>query len=316
VRVILQENVTTTILFGSADLDATYLAYPALIQGGIATTYTLSLGTITGTRTSVDFNSAASGATFYNAHAPSGVTVDASPDTVSSTLSTWAQLSHNTGRVIQVSDLASVGGTQTTYYCDDTSECGDLTPTGDGDSYGDAGVLVTGGANNTANVQTAFFVLPAGNENVGATYQTYIDNLLVVEAIPPSVADVGIAKRVEFTNGYITYTLGYTNYGPELASSVVITDQVSAGINNLSFSAGGPSLIQTLGVTYAWTVSDTLSAGQGGIITITGQYQLGQIYTNTAYITVAEKDGKLANNSATAVADTRNFIYLPVVLKR
>jgi hypothetical protein len=140
-------------------------------------------------RLSVDLNSAAAGATFYNAHTLGGVTVDGSPDSVAGpSPSYWAQVSHTTGRLIHVADPTPAGGTQTDYYCDDsgvgTTECDSTPETGDGLSYGDAGISVAGGINESFTAESSFFVLPdpgGGQDNVGATYNDYHFNPLDVE---------------------------------------------------------------------------------------------------------------------------------------
>jgi hypothetical protein len=175
VRVILRRRVNA---LGLASLTNTCLAYASLVHsfGDVESSLTISKA-----RTSVDLSSAASGATFYNANTPGGVSIDGSPDAVTATpFSNWAQVSHPTGRLIQVSDPTPAGGTQKNYYCDDNSagstECDGTPRTGANGSYGDAGILIEGNVNQSFTIQSWLFVLPpadGGQDNVGATYKDY-----------------------------------------------------------------------------------------------------------------------------------------------
>jgi hypothetical protein len=174
IRVILQQTASAS---GLASLNNTYLAYGSLLQTTASVSSSFSLSKV---RTSVDFSSAASGATFYNAIVPGGVTIDSnpSPDAVPGTpLSKWFQVSHSTGRLIQVTDLAQVGGTtQKNYYCEGPAECDGTVQTGDGISYGDSGFLIEGNVSNKFSTKSSLYLLPAasgGSGNVGATYENY-----------------------------------------------------------------------------------------------------------------------------------------------
>ncbi len=190
VRVILQRSVQRDLSpIVEVNLDNTYRAYASLFQTTSDVNFDLgSSTTLSGIRTSIDLNSVASGATFYNANTPGGVTVDGSPDPVAETpFSNWAQVGHTTGRVVQVTDPTSVGDTQKNYYCDDDSdpspgslECDDTEGTGDYVSYGDSGFLVEGDVNPVFTLWSSLFVLPPGQEDVGATYKDYFFNPLII----------------------------------------------------------------------------------------------------------------------------------------
>jgi hypothetical protein len=183
VRVILQQAVTTGPggLLPDASLSTTHLAYNSLLQASASISFTLpSFVDLTSVRTSVDLSSAASGATFYNANTPGGVTINGSPDSVAATpLSNWAQISHATGRLIQVSDPTPAGGAQTNYYCDDnsagTTECDGTPRTGANGSYGDAGILTEGNVNQSFTIESWLFVLESGQDNVGDKYAGYFN---------------------------------------------------------------------------------------------------------------------------------------------
>jgi hypothetical protein len=187
VRVILREAGTGDLGSATAEASSTYLAYASLLQVTASVNFTLSILDLSSVRTSVDFSSAAVGATFYNANTPNGVTIDGNPDTVDATpLSNWFQVSHTTGRLVQVFDPMSVGGTPAGYYCDNITsgtECDGTSKTGDGLSYGDAGVLVDGNVNHNFSIVSWLFVLPADvGQNEGTTYMHYYSNRLRVEA--------------------------------------------------------------------------------------------------------------------------------------
>jgi hypothetical protein len=189
VRAILQQAVTVGPggPIPDASLSTTNLAYNSLLQASASISFTLpSFVDLISVRTSVDLSSAASGATFYNANTAGGVPIDGSPDMVTATpLSNWAQISHTTGRLIQVSDPTPAGGTHKNYYCDDNSagitECDGTPRTGANGSYGDAGILTEGNVNPSFTIESWLFVLPpadGGQDNVGATYKNYFSHHL------------------------------------------------------------------------------------------------------------------------------------------
>lgn len=164
-----------------ADLDNTIQAYASLLRSTDSLSYTIRGGVVISViRVSIDLDSVASGATFFNAHTAAGVTIDGTPDAVPETLSAWAQVSHTTGRVIQVSDLAPMGGTLKTFYRDNSTP--ESNDTGQPGSYGDSGFLIENG-NQTFTTHSSLFVLPpADGKNVGDTYQDYSQNPLTVTA--------------------------------------------------------------------------------------------------------------------------------------
>jgi hypothetical protein len=191
VRVILRHVATAagggTISDGS--LTTTILAYASMLDTTTSVSVTLPTGfDITKVRTSVDFDSDASGANFHNSNT-SGVLINGSgPDGVAATpFSNWAQVSHSDGRLIQVIDPTPAGGTPKNYYCDDTtsgSECDGTDKTGDGVSYGDTGTLIEGNLNESVTIESSFFILlPAGGsdpDNVGTIYRDYYFNPLII----------------------------------------------------------------------------------------------------------------------------------------
>jgi len=183
VRAIVQRGAS----FNLVDLTTTYLAYSSMVQTFTEVDSSVSVSKV---RTSVDLNSSADGATFYNANTPpAGVTIDGNPDSVAATpYSNWAQVSHTSGRLVQVSDPAPAGGTPKNYYCDDTTsteECDATGKTGDSVSYGDSGTMLEGSVNQAFTLSSSLYVLPSagvGQDKVGATYKEYFFNPLQVAA--------------------------------------------------------------------------------------------------------------------------------------
>lgn len=117
-------------------------------------------------------------ATYYDGNTPNGVLVDGVDDSVLSTpANAWLQISGGQGSVVQVMDVALGGGTLSNYYKDDQAL--DPDDTGDGQSFGDAGLRVD---TPSGQVELGMFVfaLEPAQPNVGATYQGYLANPLEV----------------------------------------------------------------------------------------------------------------------------------------
>ena len=106
-----------------------------------------------------------------------------------------------------------------------------------------------------------------------------------------NAADLTISKSVETPivgpSSVVTYTLVYTNNGPEIASGVVITDHTPVTLTNIHYGAS-PPITPTGTFSYTWLVGQ-LDVGEGGIITVTGVVSDGVTgvfsLTNEAIIT-------------------------------
>ncbi len=119
-------------------------------------------------------------------------------------------------------------------------------------------------------------------------------DLSVTKSVSPSTATPGQP---------ITYTIGFTNAGPDTAQGVVLTDTVPSTIVNRSVTRSGATIVDTGAVpAYVWQAED-LSPGESGIITITGQIDpsltIGGPVISTASISAAGDTTPL-NNSASA----------------
>ncbi|HNT23950.1 MAG TPA: FG-GAP-like repeat-containing protein, partial [Anaerolineales bacterium] len=125
-------------------------------------------------------------------------------------------------------------------------------------------------------------------------------------------ADLALAKSVSPVlpqpGGWITYTLDFTNLGPQTATEVQIVDQVpvSLTMGSLSVSSNLP-ITSTGGPSFTWLLPD-LPPGAGGTITITGQLSDtlpgGHTFTNTASLSASEWDFTPSNNQGQAALTT------------
>jgi hypothetical protein len=151
---------------------------------GSMATWTIVLNTPTylagDIRFSMDFDPVVSGATYYNAAVPSGVTVDGVPDSVATEpLSPWWQLTTDAGTLVHVSDTDPIGGTASNYYEDDATI--DNSDTGDQRRYGDAGIYVEN-PNLAFDYTFSVYALPGAQPNVGAAYEAFFRHPLSVKA--------------------------------------------------------------------------------------------------------------------------------------
>jgi len=132
-------------------------------------------------RSSMDWNGHASGMVFYDANNPAGVTIDGSPDTITTTPpGEWTQVTGVTGTIVTVSRIPDgLGGSQSTYYKDDGSVA-DGSDTGDQLSYGDAGLQVQDPISGSYVVLAHIYFPTHTLANVGAAYLDDYDNPLQV----------------------------------------------------------------------------------------------------------------------------------------
>jgi uncharacterized repeat protein (TIGR01451 family) len=119
--------------------------------------------------------------------------------------------------------------------------------------------------------------------------------------------DLSISKHVDpggllSAGQAITYTLIFTNSGPELATGVIITDTVPVSVTNTGVVSSGVAITQVV-PGYVWNVQD-LGAGQRGLITITGVLSdplpVGASFTNTVIIATDDADADASDNRSAA----------------
>ncbi len=145
---------------------------------------------VTHIRISTDWNSNAVGMTYYDANNPDGTSIDGSNDAiVKSPPTNWTQIAGSDGSIIYVSMIpADLGGTQASYYKDDSAVDGD--DTGDQRSYGDAGFEVDTPNTGTYPLLGHVYFFTGTVPNVGNTYLEYYNNPLQVSVasfVPPVI---------------------------------------------------------------------------------------------------------------------------------
>ena len=116
------------------------------------------------------------------------------------------------------------------------------------------------------------------------------------------VADVGLGKTAAATvlaAGNLTYTISVTNFGPSIASSVVVTDALPAGVTFVSASG---SYASNNGVVN-WSLGD-LASGQTSNLTLIVTAPASGTLTNVANANSPTGDPNLTNNVTPPVTTT------------
>jgi hypothetical protein len=306
-------------------------------------------------RFSTDFNSAASGATLYNAAVPDGVMVDGIPDDVPATPpSSWWQLSTSMGTIIQAADNSPIGGTQINYYVDDATI--DTADTGDMKHYADTGISAAN-PNRSFTYSFAFYLLSGSQPNIGDTYEAYFMQPLLVaasreeisltlEAVPESltvgdrttitatvsyngdpISDATVAFTIVSGQGAVTPTLATTDavgkatasLSSQVAGSVVVkaaADSVDSNTKTVTFAPGAVTTV-TLEA-----VPETLIVGQSSTLTATVVDQYGNPIGDTdVTFTLVSGSGVITptiaktNEAGKATASLRSQVDGDVVIK-
>jgi uncharacterized repeat protein (TIGR01451 family) len=145
-------------------------------------------------------------------------------------------------------------------------------------------------------------------------------------AVSELPGNLGISKSVlpvetaVYPGDTITYTLTFTNYGPRVADSVVITDLMPGDLFTPTIvGSSGAVVTRTHGVTFAWTVVP-LEVGDGGMITLSGVISPGLenviSITNTAKITAPlVYDSPALSSTVTISVSLISKVYMPWVMK-
>jgi uncharacterized repeat protein (TIGR01451 family) len=132
-------------------------------------------------------------------------------------------------------------------------------------------------------------------------------------------ADLRLHKAVK-PSGYLapgdplTYTLVYSNAGPQTALGVVISDRVPVSITGVHYESYGAELVSVGSTPYTWQVAD-LEPGDGGVITITGLLNLpltAGTFTNTALIVTTLVDNAPEDNSSATRVTVANIAPVAV----
>ena len=119
----------------------------------------------------------------------------------------------------------------------------------------------------------------------------------------------------------VTFTIAYTNRGQIVATDVMITDNVPAGVIDLSFESS-PPITSTGGAPYTWEVGDLPPSAAGTIIvsgTIDPSTEESFVLENRATASTTAEDGDLDNNVSVAyctVTAGPSLLYLPLIMRQ
>ena len=140
----------------------------------------------------------------------------------------------------------------------------------------------------------------------------------------PDEPDLDITKRAEpvgipWPGDRVTFTLSVSNTGSLTATSVVITDVLSADITDESWAATGSLSASTVlsDSRYVWALP-ALAPGSGGVITVLGTISSGLSapfsISNMAQISSQEMETHWENNTSTVTLEAA-VVWLPWVGK-
>lgn len=143
---------------------------------------------------------------------------------------------------------------------------------------------------------------PSAQQCMSATELSEVVNFT---SSPPPTADLSITKTALQTTAYggfpVSYTLRVVNYGPDSASSVVVTDPLPAGSTFTSASGTGWTCGAVSGVVTC--TMPTLAVGPAAAITLVfnapSVVRAGTL-SNTATVSSAMIDPESGNNSSTS----------------
>ncbi len=154
------------------------------------------------------------------------------------------------------------------------------------------------------------------------TYHLFGDPALRLNSL--DVVDVSVGLSVDALDplvpgGAVTFTLAFTNIGPDLAAGVVLTDLLPPMIVSPTVVYSSPEVLaQREGITLAWTLDD-LAAGVTGQIVLTAtvdpQWAEPEVsFFNRAEIGVETHDLVPENNVSLVGVNTK-FVYLPLIMR-
>jgi hypothetical protein len=286
VRVTRVSTLSLSVGGEAVEGPAVYFAYQSLVVQPAAFVGPGAPFTTDYQRSSMDWNQQVVGMVLYDANNSAGVTIDGTPDVFTATPATrWIQVTGITGTVISVNRIpAGLGGTQSTYYRDDSAiDSGD---TGDQRSYGDAGFQVEDPNSDAPPIEGQTYFLTGTTSNVGATYLAKYDNPLQV-----SVGSVAVAPGKWFTvtaaKDTASVSLGETaHYILSVATvegfSAPVTLTLQGAPSGTVFSFA-PDLVTAPGMShlYITTTASTLTGAYA--MTVTGTF--GQL-TDTTSLTL------------------------------
>ena len=204
VRVIRHVRAKIVYSVLEEDMNLTEYYYPRAIYVGGEDTIDPDLG-VYHLRQSLDLNANATGMRFYNPYNPKNdetpIIIDTKRDDVDPTIvvpgKNWTMVTGNPGTILTLMDIPDVGTRRKLYYRDYPSGTSDGTDdTGDGKSYGDIGIYISGdNIVGPASFHSWTYFLPANRQrSLGDTLLSYWENPLIITTTPQRVDSVGPAR--------------------------------------------------------------------------------------------------------------------------
>jgi len=152
-------------------------------------------------------------------------------------------------------------------------------------------------------------------------YTVFGDPALRIHSL--EVVDVRVEKSVEGNaapgpGDVLTFTLSFTNTGPDVAIGVVLSDSLPSFLLTPTVVYSSPEvLLQHAGVTFAWTISDLLPHTGGevrirAVIDPDAEYPVS--FFNSAVISTTTAELVPSNNRSWIGINTSKA-YLPLILK-
>jgi|GEM_PF-957188 len=140
------------------------------------------------------------------------------------------------------------------------------------------------------------------------------------KAVPPSapMADLAITSlkapgRV-LANSSLTYTIALVNFGPDAADTVMVGDNLPAGLSFVSCQATAGGVCSSGAGSNRTVTFTSLAPGTSALITLVASVDCsvvdGMALSNTALVTSLTADPNSNNNSATAVTAVANPTWL------
>ena len=160
------------------------------------------------------------------------------------------------------------------------------------------------------------------SEDLIETYHLFGDPAMRLNSL--DVVDVSVGQWIEAPDApapgeLVTFTLNFTNAGPDLAAGVVLTDLLPPMLVTPTVVFSSPEVLaQREGDTLAWTLDDLSPDAAGQIVlqaTVDPQWPKPEVsFFNEARIGVETHDLVPENNAAWAGVNLEQ-LYLPVVLR-
>ena len=153
---------------------------------------------------------------------------------------------------------------------------------------------------NTAFLQYVYTPIPGGISDMYTVESNEV--ALLVEAVAVN-ADIAVTKRANRESArvgdVITYTVTVTNFGPDTAMDVLLTDRLADSLTDVEYSFNGVDWSRWNDV---YNVG-TLSPGASVTLQLRAivEENTERIVTNTAYVTSATPDDNPDNNVGRAV---------------